>query len=165
MKLYREKGSAYIDSFKIKMKKLFLKSRDTLAKERVNLDLNLMYDSFGFVMNPRESYPLINTLMAEACIVQNFEYDEYIKLFLTEVEKQMKSDKDFEMEPGFPRYVFSSAQNLMMNRYYTFPQEIYMSLGRFALLLFHRKWEFDQKNGVKNEKKTDAEKKSKVTKK
>lgn len=151
MKTYRKKGTAYTDLFKIQMKKLFLESRGTLALERVNIHLNYLYKSIGFKLCLNDLAPFMEALMGEALIVQDYEYEEFIKTFLIKVEG-MKSDKDFEMEPGFPRFVFTSALMLIIGRGYVLPQGIYMSLGRLAILIHRMKCQHDEKTRSKTKK-------------
>lgn len=80
-------------------------------------------------------------------------YEEYINTFLTKVE-QIKT-KDFEMEPGYPRYIFTSALLLILDRGYILPQKYYMSLGRLAILIHRMKCQHDEKE--KNASKTKKE--------
>lgn len=158
MKTYRKNGTAYTDLFKKKMKKLFLESREILALERLNLHLQYLYNSIGFKLNLKDLAPFQCALLGEALIVQDLEYEEYIKRFLTEVEK-MKEDKDFEMEPGYPRYIFTSALMLILDRGYILPQAMYMSLGRLAIVIHRIKCQHDEKTGSKTKKETKKDKK------
>lgn len=151
MKTYRKQGTAYTDLFKIQMKKLFLESKRTLALERVNLHLHHLYKTIGFKLSLNDLAPFMDALLEEALIVQDHEYEEYINTFLNKVVK-MKSNKNFEMEPGYPRFVFTSALLLILDREYVLPQGIYMTLGRLAILIHRMKCQHDEKTGKKTKK-------------
>lgn len=150
MKTYRKHGTAYTDLFKIKMKKSFMEIRRNLARDRIRPLLLHVYSKLGFKLSFEEVYPFASDFVDEACIVQDYEYEEYMKLFLNEVEKVNKSEKDFEMETCFACSAHAHAHMNMIDEYYILPQEIYMSIGRFALLLHQRKWKHDQETGLEN---------------
>lgn len=164
MILYRQLGSAYIDWFKQKMKKLFLESRRALAYERVNLDLIFVERALGIGFL-EASYMFMDKLVAEACMIQDLEFEEYMKHFLLQVDgDNVWTERPYfimvtQMETEFTKFAFATAQvALMKQAYIVVPQEIYMSLGRFALLLHTQKWKFDQKHGIKKQKKIDIPK-------
>lgn len=135
METYHKHGTAYTDLFKIEMKKLFLESKMDLAIERILLHLKYLQTAIGFQLSHETLQPFMQSLFDEACLVQDSEYEDFISLFLREVERHSKSDKDFEMEPRFPRYVFSAAQGMSSNSSYVFSQKIYMTIGRLALVI------------------------------
>lgn len=148
MNIYRKSGNAYTDLFQIEMKKLYMDSRKTLALERLDIHLKKFYDLLGFTPNAEALAPFMDVLLKEALFVQDYEYEDYMKLFLVEVVKL--NDKITcgiaMMIEGIAVYIFTNAQlgYKTIDRKFILPQEIYMSLGRLALLIHRLKWEHDQ---------------------
>lgn len=161
MKTYRKEGSAYTDLFKMKMKKLFLGSRRELALDRINLHLEYLYKSIGFKIPTEALAPFMDSLLGEAYLVQDSEYEGHMQLFLAKVDAFAKKDKKFEMEPGFPRWIFTSALLLMFEKQYILPQDVYMSIGRLALLIHELKWKHDRKMELKKKGSKNATKNTK----
>lgn len=153
LKTYRKHGTTYTDLFKTQMKKLFMKSREALALSRLGPLLRYVNNSIGFSLefqHEEEFIPFLCYMSEEACIVQDFEYEEYIKQFLIEVKEANEAENDFVMDSSFSRYVYSNVRMNLMKRAYILPKEIYMSIGRLALLIHKLKWKQDQQAGLNN---------------
>lgn len=153
MKTYRKHGTAYTDLFKTQMKKIFMESRGDLALQRLGPLLLYVNNSIGFSLqfqHEEEFLPFLCYMNEEASIVQDFEYEEYIKLFLIEVKEVNEAENNFVMDSSFSRYVYSNTRMNLMKRAYVLPQEIYMMIGRLALLIHRLKWKHDLEGELKN---------------